>query len=160
MADGHPCGCRGFLHTMKIQGHYTLPAKREVVWQLLNDPQRLAACLPGCEQLEAVGVDHYQVRLRLGIAAISGHYTGSVKLTEKKPPVSCRMSVEGRGAAGFVQGEAKIELVRDGEQTIVRYAGEANVGGLIASVGNRMIKLAARRILEQFFANVASQLRP
>ncbi|MCL6480405.1 MAG: carbon monoxide dehydrogenase subunit G [Firmicutes bacterium] len=144
---------------MKLQGSYTLPAKREAVWQLLNDPQRLAECLPGCEQLEVVGVDHYRVRLKLGMAAISGNYTGSVKLTEKKPPAWCRMSVEGQGAAGFVQGEAKIELAGEGNQTVVRYAGEASVGGLIASVGNRMMELAARRILEQFFANLASQLR-
>ncbi len=144
---------------MKLQGSYTLPAKREVVWQLLNEPKQLAACLPGCEQIEAVGSDHYQVKLKLGFAAISGSYSGSVRLSDKKPPESFRMNVEGRGTAGFVQGEAKIELVDDGDQTVVRYSGVASVGGLVASVGNRMMELAARRILEQFFANVASQLR-
>lgn len=144
---------------MKLQGSHTLPAKRELVWQLLNDPKRLAACLPGCEQIEVVGSDHYQVKLKLGFAAISGSYSGSVRLSDKKPPESFRMNVEGRGAAGFVQGEANIELVSDGNQTVVRYAGVASVGGLIASVGNRMMELAARRILEQFFVNVANQLR-
>ncbi|MCL6566437.1 MAG: carbon monoxide dehydrogenase subunit G [Acidobacteriia bacterium] len=144
---------------MKLQGSYTLPAKREAVWQLLNDPKRLAACLPGCEQLDVVGSDHYLVRLKLGLAAISGSFSGSVRLSDKKPPDSFRMNVEGRGAAGFVQGEANIELVSDGDQTVVRYSGVASVGGLLASVGNRMMELAARRTLEQFFANVASQLR-
>ncbi len=143
---------------MKIQGTYTLPARREQVWQLLTDPQRLPDCLPGCEQLLAAGDDRYQVKLKLGIAAISGNYSGSVELSEKKPPVSLRMKVEGRGAPGFLSGEGKIELTENDGHTEVRYSGEAKVGGLIASVGNRMIEMAARRVIQQFFENAAKKL--
>lgn len=143
---------------MKVQGSYILPAKREKVWQLLTDPQRLPDCLPGCEQLIAVGNDRYQVKLKLGIAAISGNYSGSIELTEKKPPASFRMKVEGRGTPGFLSGEGRIELAEKDGQTEVRYSGEAKVGGLIASVGSRMIELAARRIIQQFFENAAKKL--
>ncbi|MGH8058956.1 MAG: SRPBCC domain-containing protein, partial [Candidatus Entotheonellia bacterium] len=45
---------------MKVSGTNTLNAPREQVWQLLNDPAYLKACLPGCESLEAAGPDQYQ----------------------------------------------------------------------------------------------------
>lgn len=143
---------------MKLQGAHLLPARREQVWELLTDPQRLAKCLPGCERLDAVGPDRYKVAIKFAIAAISGNYSGSVELADKKPPHSLRMKLEGKGVPGFMSGEGTIELVEKGGQTEVRYSGEAKVGGMIAAVGQRMIEAAAKRILQQFFDSAARQL--
>jgi hypothetical protein len=76
-----------------------------------------------------------------------------VELAEKKPPASLVVRVDGKGAAGFMKGEGRLELTEKQGETEVKYAGEAQVGGLIASVGQRMIEAAARKIVEQFFEN-------
>lgn len=143
---------------MKIQGSYLLPASREQVWGLLTDPERLARILPGCDRLEPAGPDRYKVAVKLAIAAISGNYSGSVELAEKKPPHSLRLKMEGKGVPGFMSGTAWLELVDKAGQTEVRYSGEAKVGGLIAAVGQRMIEAAAKRVLQQFFEAAATQL--
>lgn len=144
---------------MKLEGSTLLPGTPEQVWELLNDPAQLAKCLPGAERLEPDGPDRYKVQVKFGIAAISGKYAGTVELKEKKPLSSLRMRVEAKGAPGFLNGEGRLELSAKGGQTELRYSGEAQVGGVIASVGQRMIEAAARRILQQFFESCAGQLK-
>lgn len=145
---------------MKLSGNYTLPAAPAEVWELFNDPRRLAACLPGCETLEAIGPDKYKVGIKFVLAAFSGSYTGNVELLEKQPPESMRMVVEGKGAPGFMKGDGRLTLQAAGPATEVHYQGEAHVGGLIAAVGQRMIEAAARKIVQQFFERAARQLQP
>ncbi|MHB8412500.1 MAG: CoxG family protein [Candidatus Acidiferrales bacterium] len=144
---------------MKVQGTASLPAKREQVWDLLNDPNRLAKCLPGAERLEPDGPDRYKVAMKFGIAAFSGKFQGSVELAEKKPPESLKMRVEGRGVPGFMKGEGTISLREKSGVTEVKYEGEAQVGGVIASVGQRMIEAASKKIMQQFFDAAAAELK-
>jgi uncharacterized protein len=143
---------------MKVSGTYILNAPRERVWELLNDPAFLKACLPGCESMEAIGPDQYQVVLTVGIAAVKGKYIGSVTLLEKEPPWRLTMRVEGKGSGGFMQGTGQLELADDPQGTKVTYQGDVQVGGPIASVGQRLLEGAAKMIVGQFFAAVNAQL--
>lgn len=145
---------------MKVEGTTLLPASRETVWKSLTSPDFLAKCLPGAQQLKPDGPGRYRVSLKMGIAAFSGKFEGAVQLSDEKPPESFKMNLEGRGAPGFLKGEGTITL-RKGQKstaTEVRYSGEAQVGGVIASVGNRMIEAAAKKIIQQFFDAATSQL--
>lgn len=143
---------------MKLEGSYTLRAPRDRVWNLLTQPESLARCLPGCEKLTATGENSYEMTLKVGFAAVSGTYSGTVALSEITPPSHLRMKVSGRGAPGFLDGEGALDLEEQGEETLVRYRGEVRVGGVIASVGQRMLDGAARIILSQFFQNLTRQL--
>ena len=144
---------------MKLEGQYILPASPAKVWALLTDPNRLAKLLPGCERLDPDGPDRFKAAVKFGIAAISGNYSGTVEFAEKKPPKSMRMKISGKGVPGFVDGTGHIELAERSGQTELRYTGDAQVGGMIAAVGQRMIEGAARRIVDQFFAAAAEELK-
>jgi carbon monoxide dehydrogenase subunit G len=144
---------------MKLAGQYLLPALPVKVWELLTDPQRLAKLLPGCERLDPDGPDRFKAAVKFGIAAISGKYAGTLEFSDKKPPKSMRMKISGKGIPGFVDGVGHIELEEKDGQTELRYTGEAQVGGMIASVGQRMIEGASRKIMDQFFAGVAEELK-
>ena len=144
---------------MKLEGKYTLPAPPEKVWALLTDPGRLAKLLPGCESLEPDGPDRFKAAVKFGIAAITGKYAGTLEFSEKKPHQSMRMKITGKGLPGFVEGAGRLELAGKNGQTELHYAGDANVGGLIASAGQRMMEGAAKKIVDQFFAAAAEELR-
>ncbi len=144
---------------MKLAGQHLLPAAPEKVWDLFTDPVRLAKLLPGCERLDPDGPDRYKAAVKFGIAAISGKYAGALEFSEKKPPHSMRMKISGKGMPGFVDGTGNIELAEKDGQTELRYTGEAQVGGMIASVGQRMIEGAAKKIVDQFFAAAAEELK-
>jgi carbon monoxide dehydrogenase subunit G len=144
---------------MKLAGQHTLPASPDKVWALLTDPVRLAKLLPGCERLDPDGPDRFKAAVKFGIAAISGKYAGALEFSEKQPPKSMRMKITGKGIPGFVDGSGRVELAEKNGHTELRYTGEAQVGGMIASMGQRMIEGAAKKIVDQFFAAAAEELK-
>jgi carbon monoxide dehydrogenase subunit G len=137
---------------MNITGSYTFAAPPDRVWALLMDPATIAACIPGCEKLEADGEDRYRARLTVALAAITGSYDGTVIISDKTPPQSYTLSVEGQGKPGFVKGSATIALRAEGANTIVDVAGTVQTGGPIARLGQRLIGGVSRMMQDRFFA--------
>ncbi len=136
---------------MDLSASYTFAAPPSTVWSLLNDMEVVASCLPGCERLEPIGDDKYRAELTLAIAAVSGRYSGTVAILDKRPPNSYRLVVEGTGKSGFVKGEATVELVEAQESTIVNVKGQGQVGGLIARVGQRLLSTVSKMMMDRFF---------
>ena len=144
---------------MKLEGTATIPAPRDVVWQHLMNSESLSRALPGCEKLQINADGSFSAELKVGIGAVRGTYSGRVEILDPKPPESYRMRVEGKGAGGFVKGEGTLKLTQQGGGTLITYSGEAQVGGLIASVGQRLLQGASRQIVDKFFEAFAQQVR-
>ena len=124
---------------MKLEGAYDVPAPRKKVWDAFQDPKLLKKAIPGCEKLEAVGPDEYKATMKVGVGGVKGTFEGKVKLSDKQPPDSYKMLVEGAGGPGFIRGETVITLTDQDGGTKVSYSADLQVGGLIASVGQRML---------------------
>src|SRR6185369_8271743 len=144
---------------MKISGTQTFPAPRQKVWEFLIDPQRIAKCLPGCEKLEAVGENEYSSQINVGLAAVKGVYTGKVKLDEMRPPSHYKMLIDGKGKQGFIKGFGTLDFEDQNGQTLVNYNGDIQVGGPLASVGQRMIDGAAKMMIGQFFTAMEAEIQ-
>lgn len=136
---------------MELTGDHTFAAPRERVWRFMLDPETLKQCLPGCEKLEEIGPDEYEATMKIGVAAIRGTYQGRVKISDKQEPERYTMLVEGKGGGNQVSGEGTLELIEQDGQTVVRYAGTANVRGTLARVGARVMQPAAKMVVGQFF---------
>jgi uncharacterized protein len=135
-----------------VAASYTFNAPPAAVWNLLVDPEVIAACLPGCDRLEPIGEDRYRAALTLAVAAVSGSYSGTVAVVDKDPPHSYRLVVEGSGTPGFVKGDATIELIERDGTTIVTVKGRGQVGGVIARVGQRLLGSVSKMMLDRFFS--------
>lgn len=136
---------------MKIEGTYTIAAPRERVYDLMRNPEFLQACIPGCEEMVEKGPGLYQAKIVAKIAAFRGTFTGSVQIADEKPPTSYRLVIEGSGGPGHVKGDAIVSLTDAEHGTRVEVAGDGQVGGMIAGVGQRMLLPAARSMMNQFF---------
>lgn len=144
---------------MELIAQYKFLGTTARVWDLLMDPQAISSCLPGCEAFEPLGEDRYRVVLNAGVAAITGSFEGTVEMADKNPPVSYRLTVDGRGRPGFVKGGATITLVDEEGGVTVHVAGVAQVGGLIAQVGQRLLGATTRMMMDRFFKCLQSRLR-
>jgi carbon monoxide dehydrogenase subunit G len=144
---------------MKISSTQTFPAPRQKVWEFLTDPQRIAKCMPGCEKLEAVGENEYSSQINVGLAAVKGVYTGKVKLDEMQPPAHYKMLIDGKGKQGFIKGAGTLDFTEQNGQTLLNYAGDVQVGGPLASVGQRMIDGAAKMMIGQFFTAMEAEIK-
>ncbi len=136
---------------MKIEGREEVAAPRAVVWRLLDDPAVLRACTPGLEKLEETAPGHFDAELALALPMLKGRFTGSVDHVERAEPERMRLRLAGKGAPGFVNGEATLVLAEAGPGTEVRYEADVTVGGQIARLGQRMISAAAKEMAGQFF---------
>jgi len=143
---------------MKIEGSHDIPAAPEKVWAAFLDPGTLAKAIPGCEGLEEIGPGEYKAVMKVGVAAIKGTFEGRVKLTDLDPPKRYRMGVEGKGGPGFLRGEAAMSLAPIEAGTKVSYDADVQVGGLIASVGQRMLGGVSKMLLDQFFNRMTELL--
>ena len=133
---------------MKIEGDYLFEAGVQDVWDALFDPDVLAAAMPGCEKLELID-DELVGEMTIKVGPISGKFTGKVKLEDKVEPEHYKMIVDGRGAPGFVKATATIALAPEGDGTRLRYSADAQIGGKIASVGQRLLDASAKAIAKQ-----------
>lgn len=146
---------------MELSSTYTFDAPRERVFALLIEPATVEACLPGCHSMEPMGNDTYRAVLTVGIASISGRYEGTVQIADRNPPYSYRMVVDGKGRAGFVKGEATMELDSppgDNDKTVLSVNGRGQVGGMIAKVGQRLIGSVSKTMMDKFFACLATKV--
>ena len=143
---------------MKVEGSYTFDAPRDRVWTVLLNPESLKNCIPGCETMTATGEDQYEAVMKVGVAAIRGTYKGKVRIADKQEPERYKLLVEGSGGPGFVRGEAQVELVDQGQSTQVNVAGDGQVGGTVAGVGQRMLGGVAKMLMGQFFDCLKRQL--
>ncbi len=143
---------------MKVTGSYAIAAPRERAYALLQDPEILCRCMPGCEGLDRVGPDEYTMRMKMVLASVSGQFTGKVKITEANPPNSFRLSVEGTGKIGFMKGEGLLDLSSASETTNVQFDGDVQVGGTIAAIGQRLLDGTARMMIKKFFDRLAIEV--
>jgi uncharacterized protein len=120
------------------------------------DPKIMAQCMPGCEGLKEVAPDQYEATMKVGIASVKGTYKGKVSIKDKQPPSHYVLSGAGSGGPGFMQGDVSIDLEDSSGQTLLKYSTDAKVGGLIASVGQRMLNGVAKMMVEQFFKKMES----
>ncbi|MDX1981497.1 MAG: carbon monoxide dehydrogenase subunit G [Bryobacteraceae bacterium] len=136
---------------MKIAGSHTLPFAPERAYNLLQDPQILAACMPGCEQLVKIAEDTYQMKMKMVLAAISGQFDGKVRIADPNPHTSFRLIVEGTGKIGFMKGDGRLTLAPKDTGTEVAYEGDVQVGGTMAAVGQRLIDTTSKMMIKRFF---------
>jgi uncharacterized protein len=144
---------------MKIEGTQKIEAPRERIFAALVDPAVLQRCIPGCEQMEKAGPDQYNARLTAGVGPVKGVFTATVSLQDIIPPEHYKLVVEGKGQPGFVKGSGDLTLKDSGDATEIQYTGDVNVGGLIASVGQRMIQATANMLVGRFFKALESEVK-
>ena len=138
---------------MEMTSSQMVPAPREETWRALNDPEMLKACIPGCESLEKVSDTEYQLAMRAKVGPVSARFRGRMTLTDLNPPESYTIAFEGQGGvAGFAKGNARVNLVPEGDATRLEYVASAQVGGKLAQVGSRLIDGAAQKMATQFFS--------
>lgn len=135
---------------MKVEGEYIFNGPREEVWDLVRDPEVLATALPGTKSLNKIGENEYQGEMHVRVGAVAGVFSGRVVVGDEVPPESYTLSVEGKGSPGFAKGTGHVRLIDQGDgTTLMKYEGEVQIGGKIASVGQRLIDSVSKSMIRQ-----------
>jgi uncharacterized protein len=138
---------------MEMSGEQHIPLPQQRVWEALNDPEILKACIPGCETIDRVSDHEYKVAMTAAIGPVKAKFSGKLMLADMNPPDSYSLAFEGSGgAAGFGKGSAQVSLAPEGGGTLLTYKATASVGGKLAQIGSRLIDGVAKKMSDDFFA--------
>ena len=146
---------------MTMTGEYQLPASQQAVWEKLNDPAVLKACIPGCQELNKTGDNGFQAVATIKIGPVKATFKGAVTLSDIDPPNGYKISGQGEGGvAGFAKGGAVVKLTPKDGGTLLTYNVEAQIGGKLAQLGQRLVNGAAKKVADDFFQNFVAAVSP
>jgi uncharacterized protein len=145
---------------MTMNGEYELPVPPQTVWEKLNDAATLKACIPGCEQLDKTSDTEFQAVATVKIGPVKAKFKGKVALSDLDPPNGYKISGQGDGGvAGFAKGGATVKLTPKNGGTLLSYNVDAQIGGKLAQLGQRLVNGAAKKVADDFFANFANAVK-
>jgi len=146
---------------MEMSNSQFVPASQQKTWEALNDPETLKACITGCESIEKVADNEYQMAMAVKVGPVSAKFKGKMVLADLNPPTSYALNFEGQGGgAGFAKGGAKVSLAPEDAGTRLSYTVNAQVGGKLAQIGSRLIDGAAKKMADDFFTAFVARLGP
>ena len=143
---------------MKMSGENIISASREAVWDALNDAEVLKVCIPGCQEITKTSDTEMQSVVVAKVGPVKAKFKGNIKLSDMDPPNGYTISGEGSGgAAGFAKGGAVVKLEDADGGTRLIYEVDAQIGGKLAQIGQRLIDGTAKKMADEFFTNFAEQ---
>jgi len=135
---------------VRLKGEYVFDGPREEVWDLVRDPDVLVTALPGAQDLNQVGENEYEGEMNVRIGPVAGVFSGRLVVSDEVPPESYTLTVEGKGKPGFAKGTGHVQLIDQGDgTTLMKYEGKVQIGGRLASVGQRLIDTASKSMIRQ-----------
>lgn len=143
---------------MKLAGEHRFAVARERLWAALVDPSLLARVLPGIESLEPTGESSWRAAMTFQVGPVQGRFQGALELSDLVPPESYHLKLDGSGPAGFVRGAGSLRLAEAGAGTVLAYELDAQVGGKLASVGQRLVESSARALARQGLEGLEREL--
>lgn len=145
---------------MEMQASRQLAVTQQQAWEALNDPEVLKTCIPGCDKVEPTGENQYTVGMAVKIGPVSAKFSGKITLSDIEPPKSYTIQFEGQGgAAGHGKGSSKVSLTPNDAGCELAYTVNAQVGGKIAQLGQRLIDGAAKSMAEDFFKRFDAEMQ-
>src|SRR5262245_10074274 len=134
---------------MIIEGAQVFHAGPEVVWDFLMDADVLARVMPGTRELKQIGEGRYSGRMAATIGPITAAgFALAISLSDIERPRAYVMSVDASGKLGFTRGQARVKLEPENGDTRMDYRADLQMGGKIASVGQRLLDLVSRTMLK------------
>jgi len=135
---------------MKIEGEYNFSAPRDAVWDVFRDPEILSMALPGTQKFDQISENEFEGKMQVRIGPVSGTFSGKLTVTNEVPPESCTLTVEGTGKIGFLKGTGDVDLFEQSDgKTLMKYKGEVQIGGRVASVGQRLFDTVSKSMIKQ-----------
>ena len=145
---------------MDMQGQRQLGVTQQQAWEALNDPQMLKQCISGCDKMELMEDGRYAVGMSVKIGPVSAKFAGKIELADVTPPESYTLKFDGQGGvAGFGKGVSQVKLTPNEQGTMLDYTVNAQVGGKIAQLGQRLIDGVAKSMAEDFFAKFEAAMQ-
>lgn len=143
---------------MILEGTYQFKSSRERLWEFIIDPAKIGKCLPDLKTLEVQDENHFLAVVRAGVGSIKSDFRFKIEITEKEPPRHARLKAAGTGSGSSINLDTAIELQETPSGSSLSQKSDVKAGGMIASLGQRMISETAAKTVTGVFEAMQKQL--
>ena len=144
---------------MHLEGTYEFEASQDLVWDMLQNPEVIGSIIPGAAGMKEVDEHKYVSEIVVKVGPVSGRFKADIELADVNPPSSYTLILHSSSPVGHVSGEGLVRLEHADGVTTMLYSGDTSVGGKIASVGQRLLDVAAKTIANQSLNALARKVR-
>lgn len=139
---------------VSFNGEFETEVSEEELWKYFTDPDVLAECAPGLKELEVITESELNAVLSVGVGSVKPTFDVDVTVTETDYPNRLEMKAGGEASRNAFEGIATMTLISIDDGTRLEWEAEANVSGLIASLGQRALGSVTQRLAEDFFESI------
>lgn len=143
---------------LNFEGTYEVNVPREKVWDFVIDPNKIGKCMPDLKSLEVGSDNKFTAIARVGIGFMKGDFKFQLAIVEQNPPSHARLKGTGTGVGSSVNLDTLIDLAEAGSGTKLTYKADVQIGGTLASVGQRVIGSTVEKTIAEVFGCVKRQL--
>lgn len=147
---------------LQASGEILVDVDRATAFTVVGNPERLAACIPGCHDLVAVGPDKYTAVLTSQVGFVRVSFRVAIDVVRMEPPsaIEARISGDAIGLPGHVQATAGVHLADAGDgRTTIRYATDVGLAGKLGGIGQPVLKAKSVQLAREFGVNLQAAIQ-
>jgi uncharacterized protein len=148
------------FNAMHYDGSFEVPIQKQKVYDFVVDPAKITSIFPDVQDVRVIDENNFALKAKVGISFIRGMMDVKMSIVERNPPSFARMKAKGNGLSSSVELENTftMEDAAGGSGTIVKWAADAKIAGLMASVGSRLIDAAAQKYVAEIIGSLKEKL--
>ena len=139
---------------MKVEGERQFTASRATVWEVLNDPARMAKTMPGVESFDVQDDRHWRAHVKIPLGMGGLRMSVDFEKTEEREPEFAKLHAKGNGVGAIMNMDTAFHLSEQDGGTHMKWEADVHILGPVASMGQRVLQ----PIVNQQVTNVLSAL--
>jgi uncharacterized protein len=144
---------------LAFKGQEIVPTSKEKVWAFINDPAKVASCLPDVIDSKVNDPHNFDATVKVAVGPVSGKFAFKITLTPSADQNHMDLKISGGGFGSVVDLLAGADVKDKGDGTTsLDYSATASMRGPVATVGGRVLDAQAKRIISTTFANIKAKL--
>ena len=138
---------------LHLEGSNTMNAPLEKVYSLLTDPGFMAKSIPDAEDVRVLDGSTLEAKMKLRVAVVSSTIKTKMTISKVAPPTKAQLVAEGTGSGSSLKIASVFDL-SGGSPTTMKWAADADIGGVMAGIGSALLKGFATKRVEEIFAGL------
>ncbi|GIW24651.1 carbon monoxide dehydrogenase subunit G [Meiothermus sp.] len=144
---------------LEYSGQEKVQADPEKVWSFIQDPQKVASCLPDLKSVEIKDDKNMVATVGVAVGPVRGSFKFNIELDPRPEENKVMVRIRGGGLGSAVDLTASADILGQEDQTtLLDWQGQATVSGPAATVGGRVLDAQAKRLIETVFANMGKKM--
>jgi carbon monoxide dehydrogenase subunit G len=144
---------------MKVEGTRSYSAPRETLWEVLNDPERMAKVMPGVESFDVLDDRNWRAHVLIPLGLGGLRMKINFEKTEERRPEYARLHAKGEGVGALLSMDTQFHLSEEGGATAMRWEADVRVAGPVGSMGQRVLQPIVNQQVQQVLAALDKQVQ-